>query len=78
MRQPVKRFAQRMETVLQRHDPLKGNGWHYMSTFQILSRLDEEIKEVSLILQNYRPEDKERLLDELADVANFAAFLNEE
>ena len=99
-RRVVSLWAERMERVLQRND--HKTGWVHMNETQILHRLDEEIREVLLILWGglgfkgdeylaYRDSNAggrseyrrwyagavERLLDEIADVSNFAAFLNE-
>ena len=74
-------WASRMEAVLRRND--HKSGWENMLDSEMVYRIEEEIYEVEDILRNkdaslYSDLDAmEHLLDELADVSNFAAFLND-
>ena len=48
--------------------------WRHLSVAQLLSRLDEEVAELRLAATTPNP-DAITVLDEAADVANFAAFV---
>ena len=72
LRPEVRRFAERMERKLRKHDDEWGDGWRSMYNEDILCRFNQELKELKEVWH-----DEERRLDEAADVANFLMFLTE-
>jgi len=69
-RREVRWFAERMERKLQQNDH-KG-GWNNDSFHALLRRMREEVDELESAQS-----DQEKLIDECADVANFAMMIAE-
>jgi len=70
----VQRFADLMEKVLIKHSD-RGKSWMNMSFAELFARLVEEVGEVAGLLINL--EDKDQVMSQLADVANFCMMISE-
>lgn len=72
MREEVHWFAEKMETVLQAND--HKSPWHECTVAYLITRTMEEVGELAHeILRD--EEDKERIIKEAVDIANFAMMI---
>ncbi len=70
MREVVKWFAEQMEAKLQKHDDR--GGWHQCEQGWLLVRLTDEAVE---LMEAIKKSDREAVISEAADVANFAMMI---
>lgn len=70
MREELQRFALDMERQLQANDHKPG--WSHDALWSLLSRLRQETDELSSAIDSGSPQ---RIIDEAADVANFAMMI---
>ncbi len=85
LRPSVQRFAQAMEAKLREND-FKG-GWSADTVESLVHRLDDEVKELKEALGlacdscgtggSHSPDSPSAILEEAADVANFAMMISE-
>jgi NTP pyrophosphatase (non-canonical NTP hydrolase) len=78
MRESVKWFAEKMEQKLQKHDKKKGpDGWLNEDISWLIDRLKEEVNELEEKIFDFDYSEKEtlKLINECADVANFAMMI---
>jgi hypothetical protein len=73
VREEVRRFAQMMELKLKANDH-KG-GWQNCSPLFLLGRLKEETAELEQEIRKWFLADKEQIIKEAVDVANFAMMI---
>jgi len=74
VRPVVKWFSEQMEAALKRNDH-KG-GWKGMLWDELIERIEDETKELKDECDSF-PKDKDRVIKEAADVANFAMMIAE-
>lgn len=76
LRREVRRFAEAMETRLQRHDATRGKEWLTMTPRKLRGRLAQELQEFRGAM-DYHGNDWPAIRDEAADAANFLMFIVE-
>ena len=69
LRPLVRWWAQQMERVLRENNDKRG--WQSMPNWEIYRRMTEEFSEITQAMAGYHG----NLIDELVDLANFAAFM---
>ena len=73
LRPEVRWFAEQMELQLQANDHKPG--WQNSSYSSLLTRLEQETKELEELMKEPWADRKDEMVKECADIANFAMFL---
>jgi hypothetical protein len=74
LRPEVRRFAERMEMKLRKHDADRQDGWKLMYDEDVWEGIERELAELKSVKCRCGA-DAEARADECADVANFLMFL---
>lgn len=80
VRKCILEFAISMEEKLQKHDEDYGkNGWKKSNYLFLVNRIEDELRELIeyLISKENTKENREKIKEECADIANFAMMIHD-
>lgn len=76
IRLEVRWFSEFMESKLRLYEGKKGDSWKEFNIYRLFQRLRKEVEEIKEIMPECESKEEVRkLIDECADVANFAMMI---